>query len=452
MNIFGTDGVRGRANAYPMDPITVLRLGMAIGLEARKVGARVVVGKDTRISGYMVESALVSGLVAMGVNVGLLGPMPTAAIATLVRNLRASMGVVISASHNSYLDNGVKIFDSEGIKIPLELEEVLESNVRAELSSDLAQVRGMGKVYRIAGAVGRYIEFVKGTFPKKLKLSGMKIVVDCANGAAYHIGGEVFWELGADVVVIGNKPDGLNINHNCGSLHPEGMVQKVLKEGADIGIALDGDADRVVVCDEKGRLVDGDQVIASIMRHLRATKSITDAAVTTMSSKSMDRYARELGVRLHRSEVGDRHLVDTMRQHSCSVGGEKSGHIILWEHSTTSDSLVAALQILSIMLLENKSASSIFSDFVPMPRVHRDIPYSMEFDHIARLIGPTLSDVEQALGRVNGRVIFRRSGTERLIRCVIEGEDPKLVALVADELSIKLRELGVENGVEPEMQ
>ncbi|KAF2282022.1 hypothetical protein GH714_042846 [Hevea brasiliensis] len=358
-----------------MDPITVLRLGMAIGLEARKkVGARVVVGKDTRISGYMVESALVSGLVAMGVNVGLLGPMPTAAIATLVRNLRASMGVVISASHNSYLDNGVKIFDGEGIKIPLELEEMLESNVRAELSGNLAQVRDMGKVYRIAGAVGRYIEFVKGTFPKKLKLSGMKIVVDCANGAAYHIGGEVFWELGADVVVIGNKPDGLNINHNCGSLHPEGMVQKVLEERADIGIALDGDADRVVVCDEKGRLVDGDQVIASIMRHLRVSKSITDAAVTTMSSKSMDRYARELGVRLHRSEVGDRHLVDTMRQHSCSVGGEKSGHIILWEHSTTSDSLVAALQILSIMLLENKSASSIFSDFVPMPRVHRDIP------------------------------------------------------------------------------
>ena len=435
-----------------MDPETILKLGMALGFEARKAGAKVVIGKDTRISGYMVESALVSGLVSMGVNVGLVGPMPTAAVAMLTRSLRASMGIVISASHNPCLDNGVKIFDSKGIKLPVALEEVIESNVRTGLGCSLAQVCDMGKVHRIAGAVGRYIEFVKGTFPKKLKLSGVKVVIDCANGAAYHVGGEVLWELGANVVVIGNEPDGFNINDNCGSLHPEGMIRRVLEEGADIGIALDGDADRITVCDEMGRLIDGDQVIASIIKHLRATKSVTDAVVTTMSSKSMDSYVRDLGVRLHRSEVGDRHLVDTMRRHSCSIGGEKSGHIILWEHSTTSDSLIAALQILSIMLLEGKSASSIFSGFVPMPRVHRDVPYSREFDSIEQLIRPTILDMENALERVNGRIIFRRSGTERLIRFVVEGEDSKLVELIADELSIRLCELDAMDSTDMGMQ
>ncbi|MGN7661355.1 MAG: phosphoglucosamine mutase, partial [Anaplasma sp.] len=237
MSIFGTDGVRGRANVYPIDPATVLKLGMAIGLEARKTGTRVVVGKDTRVSGYMVESALVSGLVAMGINVGLVGPMPTAAIAMLTRSLRASMGVVISASHNPYPDNGIKLFDNEGIKLSVASERVIESNLHSELSGKLKSVHDMGKVHRVSDAVGKYMEFVKSTFPKSLKLFGMKVVIDCANGAAYRLGGEVFWELGADVVVIGNRPNGFNINDNCGSLCPENMMRKVREEGADIGIA-----------------------------------------------------------------------------------------------------------------------------------------------------------------------------------------------------------------------
>src|SRR3954465_8131036 len=428
--LFGTDGIRGTANAEPMTPETALKVAMAVG-ECFHNGAHkhlVVIGKDTRLSGYMLEPALTAGFITMGMDVVLVGPLPTPAIAMLTRSLRADIGVVISASHNPFADNGIKLFGPDGYKLSDELELKIEAGLQNGPSHRAAPSE-LGRAKRLDDAGGRYIEFVKQSFPKGLRLDGLRVVVDCANGAAYKVAPTVFWELGAEVFPISVAPDGFNINRDCGALAPEQMRQEVLARRADIGIALDGDADRLIVADERGAILDGDHLVALIATSLARGDRLAGGALvaTVMSNLGLERCLGGHGIALHRTAVGDRHVVEKMRALGCNLGGEQSGHIILSDYATTGDGLIAALQVLASIVETGRRASEVCRLFTPVPQRLRSVRFG-EGDPLASI--PVKSAIDDGRDRVGagGRRGIRKSGPEPMIRVMAEGEDEELVA------------------------
>src|SRR6476469_10527248 len=432
---FGTDGIRGTTNSEPMTAETALRVGQAAGAHFLRGDHRhrVVIGKDTRLSGYMMESAMVAGFTSVGMDVVLLGPMPTPAVAMLTRSMRADLGVMISASHNPFADNGIKLFGPDGYKLSDDTERKIEK--RMEQGPKLSKSAEIGRARRIDDARGRYVQFVKDTFPDHLRLDGLKVVIDCANGAAYHVAPEALWELGAEVVSLGVSPNGLNINDGCGSTHPQLLQEEVAASGADIGLALDGDADRLIVCDEKGRLVDGDQLMALIALGLHARGDLQGDAVvaTVMSNLGLERKLSEKGLNLLRTQVGDRYVLEEMRRTGCNVGGEQSGHIILTDHSTTGDGLVAGLKVLAAVVEANAPASDLLRQFEPLPQLLKNVRFNggapLEADSVRKRIAAAEAELE---GR--GRLVIRKSGTEPLIRVMAEGDDPALVQRVVDDI------------------
>ncbi len=434
---FGTDGIRGRANKFPMTAEVAMRVGMAAGLSFQRGNHRhrVVVGKDTRLSGYMIESALVSGLCAAGMDVFLLGPIPTPAVAMLVRSLRADIGVMISASHNPYFDNGIKLFGPDGYKLSDEIEMRIEAMLDDDIEMALADSDGLGRAKRVDGVHDRYIEFAKRTLPRSMSLSGLRIVVDCANGAAYKVAPAVLWELGAEVISVNDEPNGFNINKECGSTHPVGLQKKVHEVRADIGIALDGDADRVVVVDENGTIVDGDQIIALIAEAWHQSGRLAGGGVvsTVMSNLGLERFLGSLNLQLHRTKVGDRYVVEHMRAHGLNVGGEQSGHIVLSDFSTTGDGLVSALQVLACMKRQNKPMSELSRKFEPVPQLLKNVRFSGGAPLEDATVKAAIEDARNRLGSA-GRVVIRPSGTEPLIRVMAEGDDQKLVETVVNQL------------------
>jgi len=438
---FGTDGIRGTTNCEPMTAETALRVGQAAGAHFLRGDHRhrVVIGKDTRLSGYMMESAMVAGFTSVGMDVVLLGPMPTPAVAMLTRSMRADLGVMISASHNPYADNGIKLFGPDGYKLSDDAERDIER--RLEKGPRLAKSELIGRARRIDDARGRYIHFAKSTFPEHLRLDGLKVVVDCANGAAYHVAPEALWELGAEVVALGVAPDGLNINKGCGSTHPELLQQTVVASGAHIGLALDGDADRLIVVDEKGQLVDGDQLMALIALGLQSRGELKGDAVvaTVMSNLGLERKLGDSGLKLLRTTVGDRYVLEEMRKSGCNVGGEQSGHIILADHSTTGDGLVAGLQVLAALVEADAPASSLLRQFEPLPQLLKNVRFNggaepLKADSVQKRIAAAEAELE---GR--GRLVIRKSGTEPLIRVMAEGDDPALVERVVDDICEAVR-------------
>lgn len=434
---FGTDGIRGSANSDPMTAEIALRVGMAAGRIFTRGAHRhtVVIGKDTRLSGYMLEPALVAGFTAMGMDVILVGPMPTPAVAMLTRSLRADLGVMISASHNPFQDNGIKLFGPDGYKLSDDTEEQIESLIEAEMRSDLAQSADLGRAKRLDDAEGRYIEFVKNTFPRGLRLDGVKVVVDCANGAAYKVAPTALWELGADVVTYGVEPDGFNINKHCGSTDTRTMCRMVREHGADIGIALDGDADRVLVADETGALLDGDQLMATVAESWHEAGRLTGGGVvaTVMSNLGLEHYVQGLGLELVRTQVGDRYVVEHMRAKGFNVGGEQSGHIVLSDYTTTGDGLIAAMEVLSAMVRSGRKLSEVGRKFEPLPQILENVRFSGKppLDHAD--VRDAIQHGEGRLGNT-GRLLIRKSGTEPLIRVMAEGEDPALVQGVVTEI------------------
>jgi phosphoglucosamine mutase len=444
-SLFGTDGIRGIANAEPMTAETALQVAMAAGLILKRGDHRhlAVIGKDTRLSGYLIEPALTSGFIAMGMDVVLVGPMPTPAIAMLTRSLRADLGVMISASHNPYEDNGIKLFGPDGFK----LSDAIEAQIEAAFehtAAGRAPVNALGRAKRLDDAGGRYIEFVKNTFPKGLRLDGLKVVVDCANGAAYKVAPTVLWELGAEVVPLGVTPDGLNINRNCGTLATQAMQRAVVESRAHLGLALDGDADRLVVADEKGRLLDGDQLMALIATIWRKTGRLAAAGIvsTVMSNLGFERYLAGLGVKLARTQVGDRYVVEEMRRLGSNLGGEQSGHIILGDHSTTGDGLIAALQVLAAIVETGAPASRVCKLFEPVPQLLRNVRINGEASSLeASAVMAAISAGQTRLG-AQGRLLVRKSGTEPLIRIMAEGEDKMLVASVVEDIAAALAAAG----------
>jgi phosphoglucosamine mutase len=433
---FGTDGIRGTTNVEPMTAETALRVGQAAGAHFLRGDHRhrVVIGKDTRLSGYMMESAMVAGFTSVGMDVVLLGPMPTPAVAMLTRSMRADLGVMISASHNPFADNGIKLFGPDGYKLSDADEDAIER--RLEKGPKLAESELIGRARRIDDARGRYIQFAKDTFPEQLRLDGLKIVVDCANGAAYHVAPEALWELGAEVIPLAVKPDGLNINDKCGSTHPELMQETVVASGADIGLALDGDADRLIVADEKGQLVDGDQLMALIALGLKRRGALKGDGVvaTVMSNLGLERKLGEAGLKLVRTAVGDRYVLEEMRKSGYNVGGEQSGHIILADHATTGDGLVAGLQVLAALVEAKAPASELLRQFEPLPQLLKNVRFNggaepLEADSVRRRIAAAEAELE---GR--GRLLIRKSGTEPLIRVMAEGEDRALVERLVDDI------------------
>ena len=432
---FGTDGIRGTTNRDPMTAQMALSVGMAAGAHFLRGDHRhrVVIGKDTRLSGYMMESAMVAGFTSVGMDVVLLGPMPTPAVAMLTRSMRADLGVMISASHNPFADNGIKLFGPDGYKLNDKDEQAIEK--RLEEGPKLAKSEMIGRARRIEDARGRYVQFVKDTFPEHLRLDGLKVVVDCANGAAYHVAPEALWELGAEVVPIGVTPNGLNINEACGSTHPQILQETVVASGADIGLALDGDADRLIVVDEKGQIVDGDQLMALIAFELQRRGELKGDAVvaTVMSNLGLERKLGEAGLKLLRTSVGDRYVLEEMRRSGCNVGGEQSGHIILSDHATTGDGLVAGLQVLAALVEAQTPASELLRQFEPLPQLLKNVRFNggapLETDSVRKRIAAAEAELE---GR--GRLVIRKSGTEPLIRVMAEGDDPALVQRVVDDI------------------
>ena len=432
---FGTDGIRGTTNREPMTAETALRVGMAAGAHFLRGDHRhrVVIGKDTRLSGYMMESAMVAGFTSVGMDVVLLGPMPTPAVAMLTRSMRADLGVMISASHNPFADNGIKLFGPDGFKLSDEAEQAIEKRIEQE--PKLAKSAQIGRARRIDDARGRYIQFAKDTFPENLRLDGLKVVIDCANGAAYHVAPEALWELGAEVIPIGVSPNGLNINQECGSTHPQLLQETVAANGADIGIALDGDADRLIVVDEKGEIVDGDQLMALIALGLKSRGALKGDAVvaTVMSNLGLERKLGEAGLKLLRTKVGDRYVLEEMRKTGCNVGGEQSGHIILSDHATTGDGLVAGLQVLAALVEAQAPASALLRQFEPLPQLLKNVRFNsgapLEVDSVRKRIAAAEAELE---GR--GRLVIRKSGTEPLIRVMAEGDDPALVERVVNDI------------------
>ncbi len=442
--LFGTDGVRGVANSPPMDAGTALRLGQAAGRYFNR-GAhrhRVVIGKDTRLSGYMLEPALVAGFVGAGMDVVLVGPLPTPAIAMLTRSLRADLGVMISASHNPYEDNGIKLFGPDGLKLSNAQEGEIEALMDGDLSAGLVAASRLGRASRLDDAAGRYIEAAKASFPKGLSLGGLRIVVDCAHGAAYRVAPTVLWELGAEVVPVGVAPDGTNINAGCGSTAPARMAEMVRERRADLGIALDGDADRVVLCDESGRVVDGDQILALVGETWAASGRLRGGAVvaTVMSNLGLERRLGSLGIGLHRTRVGDRYVGERMREAGCNLGGEQSGHLVLSDYGTTGDGLVAALQVLAALVEEGRPASRICRRFEPLPQKLVNVRYpagAAPLDDPA--VRAAIAEQERAMsGR--GRVLIRTSGTEPVIRVMAEHEEEDAVLAAVGTLVDAIRD------------
>jgi phosphoglucosamine mutase len=432
---FGTDGIRGLTNSEPMTAETALRVGQAAGAHFLRGDHRhrVVIGKDTRLSGYMMESAMVAGFTSVGMDVVLLGPMPTPAVAMLTRSMRADLGVMISASHNPFADNGIKLFGPDGYKLSDEAERAIER--RLDKEPKLAKAELIGRAKRIDDARGRYIHFAKSTFPDQLRLDGLKIVVDCANGAAYHVAPEALWELGAEVVALGVNPNGTNINDGCGSTHPEALQAAVIAEKAHIGLALDGDADRLIVADEKGRLIDGDQLMALIALQRKRRGELSGGAVvaTVMSNLGLERRLAEDKVKLHRTQVGDRYVLEEMREQGCNVGGEQSGHIILTDYSTTGDGLVAGLQVLAALVEEGLPASEILNQFDPVPQLLKNIRFNGGAPLDAAKVKSRIAAAEAEL-KGHGRLVIRKSGTEPLIRVMAEGDDAALVERLVDDI------------------
>jgi len=434
---FGTDGIRGLANTPPMTSELALRVGMAAGklFTNGNHRHRVVIGKDTRLSGYMIESALVSGFTAVGMDVFQLGPMPTPAVAMLTRSLRADLGVMISASHNPYSDNGIKLFGPDGYKLSDETELSIEKLMQGNTAELLADPERIGRARRVDSAQERYIEFAKRTLPRNLSFEGLRVVIDCANGAAYKVAPLALWELGAEVVQLGVEPDGTNINYECGSTAPEALCNKVREVRADIGIALDGDADRVIIADEHGNIVNGDQLMAVIAESWQRRGRLAAGGVvaTVMSNLGLERYLEGLGLTLERTPVGDRYVVEHMRKHGFNVGGEQSGHIVLSDFATTGDGLVSALQILGVVAQSANPVSQVCNRFEPLPQVLENVRYKGGRPLEKKSVRTAIDDARGELGK-SGRLVIRPSGTEPVIRVMAEGDDEKLIDKVVGEI------------------
>ena len=445
---FGTDGIRGRANGV-ITPELALKVGQATGLVFRRAGDdrhRVVIGKDTRLSGYMIETALIAGFTSVGMDVLQLGPMPTPAVAMLTRSMRADLGVMISASHNPFDDNGIKLFGPDGYKLSDDVEHRIEALIDGDLTKRLAKSRELGRAKRIDGVHDRYIEFAKRTLPRNLSLEGLRVVVDCANGAAYRVVPAALWELGAEVISIGVDPDGFNINKDCGSTEPDALCRKVLEMRADIGIALDGDADRVVIADERGHLVDGDQLIAVIAESWHKEERLAKPVVvsTIMSNLGLERRLEGLGIKLVRTPVGDRYVLEEMRHHGYNVGGEPSGHIILTDYTTTGDGFVAALQVLAVVKKVGQPVSVVCHRFDALPQITKNVRYQDGKPHEDARVRSAIASGDERLNG-HGRLIVRPSGTEPVIRVTGEGEDLSLVEEVVDGIVDALNQAAAGN-------
>jgi phosphoglucosamine mutase len=433
---FGTDGIRGRANGV-ITPELALKVGQATGLVFKRGDHRhrVVIGKDTRLSGYMIENALTSGFVSVGVDVLVLGPMPTPAVAMLTRSMRADVGVMISASHNLYEDNGIKLFGPDGFKLSDEIEAEIEALLDSDLSSQLSKSEDLGRARRVESAHARYVEFAKRTLPRNISLDGLRIVIDCAHGAAYKVAPEALWELGAEVIVIGAEPDGFNINRDVGSTSPDALIRKVREMRADVGIALDGDADRVLLVDEKGMPVDGDQLMAVVAQSWQEEGRLSQPGIVTtiMSNMGLERYLQSLDLSMARTAVGDRHVLEYMREHGYNVGGEQSGHLILSDYSTTGDGLVAALQVLSVVRKEQRPVSEVCRRFEPLPQILKNVRFKAGQPLTQDSVLNVIEDGRKKLGS-GGRLVIRPSGTEPLIRVMGEGDNRDLVERVVDDI------------------
>ncbi len=435
--LFGTDGVRGRANTHPMTAGMALQLGAAAGRYFRSDGAnghRVVIGKDTRLSGYMLENALTAGLTSTGMNVLLLGPMPTPAVGYLTRSMRADLGIMISASHNPHHDNGIKFFGPDGFK----LSDTAETEIEALLETDIppAAPDEIGRARRIDDGLGRYVEYAKTTFPARVRLDGLRVVLDCAHGAAYRAAPEVLWELGADVVALGVSPNGFNINDGCGSTDPAAAAAAVRRHRADLGICLDGDADRLVLIDETGQIADGDQIMALLARRWADEDRLTDGVVvaTVMSNLGLERFLSDHGMRLERTAVGDRYVVERMRAGGWNLGGEQSGHIVMTDYATTGDGLIAALQFLAAMAATGQPASRLARSFTPVPQLLRNVRFAAGCDPLGTdSVRAAIAGAEARLAG-HGRLLIRKSGTEPLIRVMAEAEDPTVMTEVVGEV------------------
>ncbi len=439
---FGTDGIRGFANKGPMTAETAMKVGMAAGMlfKRGRHKHRVVIGKDTRLSGYMIENALVAGFTAAGMDVFLLGPIPTPAVAMLTRSMRADIGVMISASHNPYHDNGIKLFGADGYKLVDDDEIAIEELIETDLTARLATGKSIGRATRVDGVQDRYIETAKRSLPRNMSLDGLRIAVDCANGAAYKVAPQALWELGAEVVTIGNRPDGTNINADCGSTHTRLLQNKVNEVRADIGIALDGDADRVIVVDENSNVVDGDQLMAVVAQSWQASERLRGNGIvaTIMSNLGLERYLHSLDLSLARTTVGDRYVVEHMRKNGFNVGGEQSGHLVLSDYATTGDGLVAALQVLAVVRNSGKRVSEICNRFDPVPQVLKNVRFETGEPLEADAVVKCIEDARQRLAN-SGRVVIRKSGTEPLIRVMAEGDDETLVNSVVDDICTEVR-------------
>lgn len=434
--LFGTDGIRGTANIYPMTCDLVQKFGMAAGHHFKRGGHRnrVVIAKDTRLSGYMIEPALVSGFIAVGMDVIMVGPMPTPSVSFLIKSLRADLGVMISASHNPFHDNGLKLFGPDGYKLSDTIEDELEDIIlTGDFTKMMAPPELLGRAKRLDDAPGRYIEHVKRSFPKGVELSGLRIVIDCANGAAYHMAPTIFWELGAEVIKIGVDPDGININQDCGSTRPEAMIAKVIETRADIGIALDGDADRVLICDERGQIIHGDHLMAIIATKMHEEKHLGNGIVVTqMSNSALDDYMQDMNINVHRTLIGDRYVSEKMRETGCNLGGEQSGHIILSHYSTTGDGMIAALQVLSLLVASKQKLSTLARPFDLHPQVTKNIKFSKTNPLETPKVKSLLEELEQSAK--DCRVLIRKSGTEKLIRVLVEGRDKYRIEDLAKEI------------------
>ena len=443
--LFGTDGLRGQVNVFPMQPETIIRLGLAAGQYFRNglKRHRVVIGKDTRLSGYVFESALTSGLCAAGMDVFLVGPMPTPAISFLTKNMRADLGVVISASHNPFEDNGIKFFDKDGFKLSDTTEQDISDLVLSQDTVwDSPQPEGIGRASKIQDSPGRYIVSLKNSFPNHMTLDGLTIVLDCAHGATYRVAPLVFQELGAKVISLGVEPDGMNINDGCGSMHPERVRDTILETGADLGIALDGDGDRVILVDEKGRILDGDQVMAVCAQDFMDKECLPDKTLvaTVMSNMALEVFMQQQGGRLLRTPVGDRYVAEAMRRHGALLGGEQSGHLIFLEYSTTGDGILAALQVLKIMQETQKSASELAGtlELFPQHLVNVPVQRKIPFDQVPK-VKESVQEAERTLNG-DGRIVLRYSGTETKARVMVEGRDEGLVRSLTKDLAQVIQE------------
>ena len=436
-SFFGTDGIRGTANRGNMTADVALKVGQAAGrVFKRSEGVhRVVIGKDTRLSGYMVENALTAGFTSVGMDVFLFGPLPTPAVAMLTRSLRADLGVMISASHNPYYDNGIKLFGPDGHKLSDDVEKQIEAGITGDITDSLAEPTKIGRAKRIDDSQARYIEFAKRSFPRHLRLDGLRIVIDCANGAAYKVAPSVLWELGAEVISIGVSPNGFNINDEVGSTAPAALQEKVREARADIGIALDGDADRVVIVDEKGRIVDGDQILGLIGKRWKADGRLKGGGLvaTIMSNLGLERALGDDGIELVRAGVGDRYVMEQMKARGMNVGGEQSGHIVLSDFSTTGDGLIAALQVCAAIVESKKKASDVCHAFEPLPQLLQNVRYHNASPLEIPAVKSEIERIERELG-AKGRVVIRKSGTEPVIRVMAEGDDEKLVKSVVGSI------------------